>query len=598
MKASPEPRPDRSSSFRVKLMAAMMLVVSALTAVGLYFAQRNVAAETEYDQRVEFQGALAALHGAQEVRSAALAQRCRGLANSVRIRAALAESDVRDLYENAAIELRDVLESGTRGAGNAQSAVHASFYRFTNADGAVLSPPRADGTVKPAAWEAQLALPGVPDEQQLGYAVVNTDDRREEVAEIIATPIVAMDIDTREPVAVGTLVLGFDPIELIAQRPKGAIDSGIWLNGRLHLPSLTEPVRTGLAWEVARALAEPGRAGNSFRVQVAGVPHSLFFKRLNPGSLYPPAYEVCIYPLADLLARQRLLRWQVVAAGVLLLAGGIVASHVIAARLARPVEKLAHDSEENRTQRERAEAALEVTSEELQRSARFAADASHQLKTPVTVLRAGLEELLARDDLSTEMREELAALVHQTFRLTGMVEDLLLLSRMDAGRLEIDFQAVNLTHLVEGWLDDFGALPDPHDLRIESDVSPALHIVGEKRYVTLILQNLLENARKYNQRHGRIRLTARESEGWVLLQIANTARPVPRVAQEHVFDRFHRGGVGENVPGHGLGLNLARELARLHGGDVRLVRSDEEWTEFEVRFRPAKAVSATALQVA
>jgi hypothetical protein len=114
MKASHEPLPDRSSSFRMKLMAAIMLVVSCLTAVGLYFAQRNVAAETEYDQRVEFQGALASLHGAQEVRSAALAQRCRGLANSVRIRAALAESDVRDLYENAAIELRDVLESGTR----------------------------------------------------------------------------------------------------------------------------------------------------------------------------------------------------------------------------------------------------------------------------------------------------------------------------------------------------------------------------------------------------------------------------------------------------------------------------------------------------
>ena len=165
MKASHEPLPDRSSSFRMKLMAAIMLVVSALTAVGLYFAQRNVAAETEYDQRVEFQGALAALHGAQEVRFAALAQRCRGLANSVRIRAALAESDVRDLYENAAIELREVLESETRGAGDGQTSVHASFYRFTNAEGSVLSPPRADGTVKPAPWEAQLALPGVPDEQ-------------------------------------------------------------------------------------------------------------------------------------------------------------------------------------------------------------------------------------------------------------------------------------------------------------------------------------------------------------------------------------------------------------------------------------------------
>ena len=63
------------------------------------------------------------------------------------------------------------------------------------------------------------------------------------------------------------------------------------------------------------------------------------------------------------------------------------------------------------------------------------------------------------------------------------------------------------------------------------------------------------------------------------------ARPIPAAAQEHIFERFHRGLAGENITGHGLGLNLARELARLHGGDVRLVRSDDDWTEFEVRFR-------------
>ena len=54
--------------------------------------------------------------------------------------------------------------------------------------------------------------------------------------------------------------------------------------------------------------------------------------------------------------------------------------------------------------------------------------------------------------------------------------------------------------------------------------------------------------------------------------------------QEHIFERFHRGAAGENVPGYGLGLNLARELARLHGGELRLVSSENDWTEFEVSF--------------
>jgi len=80
-----------------------------------------------------------------------------------------------------------------------------------------------------------------------------------------------------------------------------------------------------------------------------------------------------------------------------------------------------------------------------------------------------------------------------------------------------------------------------------------------------------------------------------VLLIGNTGRPIARDAQRYIFERFHRGGTRSSVSGHGLGLNLARELARLHGGGLRLVRSGHDWTEFEVRFRalhPAPAVTA------
>jgi signal transduction histidine kinase len=233
---------------------------------------------------------------------------------------------------------------------------------------------------------------------------------------------------------------------------------------------------------------------------------------------------------------------------------------------------------------------------ELQRSARFSADASHQLKTPVTVLRAGIEELLARDDMPADVYHELSALLHQTYRITGVVDDLLLLSRMDAGRLQIQFGSVNLTQLIEEWLDDLSALPDEFNVDVRTNFPSDLYVAGERRYITLIVQNLLENARKYNRRGGTICVAAEEHDEFVVLTVENTGRPIPPTAREHIFERFHRGGMGENVPGHGLGLNLARELARLHGGDLRLTRSDEEWTEFEVRFRAAPAPVAAAPQ--
>ena len=108
------------------------------------------------------------------------------------------------------------------------------------------------------------------------------------------------------------------------------------------------------------------------------------------------------------------------------------------------------------------------------------------------------------------------------------------------------------------------------------------------------MHNLIENARKYNCPGGRIRITAYEEGSTVFLRIANNGHRIPESSREHIFERFHRGGMNENVPGHGLGLNLARELARIHGGDLRLVRSDGEWTEFEARFHSAKVDAKNA----
>ncbi len=577
-------RPSSRTGFRVKLWIAMMGVVATITAAGLYVAERNLAAEVARELESRFHSELAALHNVQEVRHAALTERCRALVRKPRIHAALEDNALDLLYPSAKDELRDVLEAGGPAPGPAP-VLRAEFYRFLDLKGAVIPPPAPAevGELSPAE-ESQLALKTVPRGQQLGYLPHRTGHTREAVAEVIAVPIISTETDE----VIAALALGFRPVELAGRRLGQRLHSGVWVNGRLYLPSVPEPVQTALGDEVSRVLASPAKEAARLKVQVEGQPYLLFSKRLNPDSLYPPAQEVCLFPLADLLARQRQVRWQVLGAGALMLLLGFAVSHYFSARLSVPVEKLAVDSEVNRAQRERAESALQQTSAELQRSVRFSADASHQLKTPVTVLRAGLDELLAREDLTPEFREELSQLIHQTYRLTGVIEDLLLLSRLDAGRLQLALAPLDLSQLLEAELDDLSASPDPFHLTVEPVVPAALHIAGDPRYTTLIVRNLLENARKYNRSGGRVRVTAQDDGATVQLTIGNTGSPIPPAAQEHVFERFHRGSVGENIPGHGLGLNLARELARLHGGDLRLVRSHEDWTEFEVRFRRLK----------
>src|SRR5207244_7525841 len=117
---------------------------------------------------------------------------------------------------------------------------------------------------------------------------------------------------------------------------------------------------------------------------------------------------------------------------------------------------------------------------------------------------------------------ELSTMLHHTRRLIGVIEDFLLLSRMDAGHLQIASAPVNLSQLVDEWLDDLGALPDSPDVKIEREFPPSLFVAGEKRYMSLIVQNLLENARKYNRPGGRIRVSACANGGGVVLTVGNT----------------------------------------------------------------------------
>ena len=579
-----------ASSFRRKFLVAMMIIVSTLTVLGFYLAQRHVTATAERDLQENFQAELSSLDKLQELRHTALAERCNALASRPRIHASLEDNAMDLLYPSAKDELRDLMEGNEPSPEQGARSLRAKFYRFLDHTGAVLPPPNPEDVGKlDARSEAQLSLKKLPETQQIGYIRESAASEDDSVDEVVAVPI----FSTETGEIISTLVVGFKPFQLTQKHAGIGVKSGIWVKQQVYLPSLPKPAQAVLENDITNALATSSLRQNNFRVVVDGAPQLLFYKQLNPDSFFPPAYEICVYPLAHSIAQLHRLRWQIGGAGALLLLGGFVASHVVAGRLAVPVEKLALDSEENRAGRRRAEAALASTAEELERSTRYSADASHQLKSPVTVLRTGLETLLGRDDFTPEVYEELSALLHQTHRLTHVIDDLLLLARMDAGHVQIASRPVNLSQLIEAWLDDFSALPDSPDVKIDKKFPANLRVAGEKQYTSLIVQNLLENARKYNRPGGRMQVTAHKNAKDVVLTIGNNGRPIPLEAQPHIFERFHRESTRSSISGHGIGLNLARELARLHGGDLRLVRSENDWTEFEVRFPVADHGNAT-----
>ena len=227
---------------------------------------------------------------------------------------------------------------------------------------------------------------------------------------------------------------------------------------------------------------------------------------------------------------------------------------------------------------------------------RFTADASHELKTPLALIAAGLEELLRRRDLPPEVIDALGSLLEDNRRLAAVCQNLLVLARADAGRLALDRQPHDLRALIEAAVEDARILGEERAIAFEIQLPPHAGEAVDARYCTRILLNLLSNAVKYNRAAGLVRVQlAAEPKAWTFT-IANTG---PGIAPEHqarLFERFFRADNSAAAPGHGLGLSLSRELARAHGGDLTLASSDAGWTvfrltlprtEFEPRLRTA-----------
>ncbi len=585
MKGDPTGARFGKAGYRLRVLITMKLVVTTLTVIAIVLAERTLTSRVEERLQQSYLGELSTVQRSQELRQAALLERVRTLVKRARIHAAIEDDALDLLYPSAKDELRDLMarDSDALSAHHPAYSLRAQFYRFLDRYGRLIpvAPTDRAGTLS-REEEESLPLPAPPRPVvEIGYVNRTTENALSPVSEIITAPIVSFENGD----IIAALVLGFETSSLIPAVAEGGLRRGVWLDGRLHMTAVSEAQREALSDAIRQGAGPENFPESGVRRNLAGEPHLIFVKQLNPNSAYPPAYDVIAYPLAALAAQKSRVRWQVIGIGCLVLGAGLALSHALSRRLTRPVEQLADDSDRNRIQREKAEAELQSTHAELQRAARFSADASHQLKTPVAVLRAGLEQLRSNGEISPDTIDEIGTLIHQTYRLSSVIEDLLLLSRMDAGRLELTFRPVDVSRILDAAVDDFSAQPDADTMVLSSRYPPALMVSGEQKYISLIVGNLIDNARKYNRPGGRIDVSAWEQDGATRIRIGNNGHTIDGEGQRHIFERFHRASMGENVPGYGLGLNLARELARLHHGDVILLQSQDDWTEFEVRFR-------------
>ncbi len=214
---------------------------------------------------------------------------------------------------------------------------------------------------------------------------------------------------------------------------------------------------------------------------------------------------------------------------------------------------------------------------------RFTADASHELRMPLTVMKCEVEALL-RDGTSGFSPDAGERLLLEINRLTRLCESLLFLARADADEVDFDPRGVNLSALGLELLEDAQALAESWQIKVDALIEPDVQITGDLQLVRRLLQNLLDNAVKHNVNHGWIRFSIGVREKYGSLVIANSGTPIPPGEQTRLFQRFHRVDPvrATNGSGAGLGLSICREIVALHGGSISLISSNANETSFQV----------------
>jgi signal transduction histidine kinase len=217
--------------------------------------------------------------------------------------------------------------------------------------------------------------------------------------------------------------------------------------------------------------------------------------------------------------------------------------------------------------------------EAVARERRFAAQASHELRTPLTVLRAELEELVARP---SEDPGAAARALASADRLIHLVESLLLFGRAESRFDPSDLELVNLCDLVKDEIEHFPA-GDKAPVRLAVDLPDELLLLGNERLLGRAVSNLLDNALKYAAADTVIDVAGRAADGVALLTVSDTGPGIPTELRERVFEPFYRDPHARAArPGHGLGLPLARAVARAHGGDLELLAGCAGGSVFEL----------------
>jgi signal transduction histidine kinase len=248
-------------------------------------------------------------------------------------------------------------------------------------------------------------------------------------------------------------------------------------------------------------------------------------------------------------------------------------------------------------QLERLSAALNRMIERLEESflyvSRFTADASHELRTPLTILRGELEAAAEQPEIAPDLRETIGSALEETERLSHIVENLMAISRLDAGEARMERDILDLAELAASTTEQIRLLAVDKDVALQCESEERVAVEGDRARLKQVIVNLVDNAIKYTPAGGLVGVKVYASNGRAMLEVNDNGVGIPAEALPHIFERFYRVDKARSrqMGGAGLGLSIIKAIVTAHGGQVRVESVEGRGSRFLVELPVATKTS-------
>lgn len=215
---------------------------------------------------------------------------------------------------------------------------------------------------------------------------------------------------------------------------------------------------------------------------------------------------------------------------------------------------------------------------------RFSADASHELRTPLTILQLELEGLAQNQRLDPALADQVGSALEETGRMSHIVENLLTISRLDAGELKMDKARLDLGQLASSATEQMRLLAEEKSMSLRCQTADGIYVEGDRSRLQQVIVNLMDNAIKYTQEGGEVEVRVLRDTNHAILEVSDNGAGIPAYALPQVFERFFRADKARSRDsgGAGLGLAIVKSICTAHGAEISVSSQEGRGSCFRV----------------